>query len=185
VSVEDARVSFAKQRKNFFEEAEELVAEANKGQVSDNLAEDRFALLDNLQQIIPSDQNKIDQVFFSVKSDDGALRTIAVNEKAGTTLHRAFKRIERQSVTDIGRVEIVNSNSRTFVYRSSRGKQVTCHLLSETFDGYIASNVLRNGSVVRIKGHLKKRQQRDSASGVIFGSFRVTASAVRAICKAD
>lgn len=88
------------------------MAAANSGNVSDALAEERFALLDNLQHIIPSDQARIENVVFSARSGEGIL-SVAVNDRAGTKLHGAFKRIERQSVTDIGRVEIVNSPSKT------------------------------------------------------------------------
>jgi hypothetical protein len=160
LSIEEAQVSFAEQRATFFEEARELVAAANSGNVSDALAEERFALLDNLQHIIPSDQTRIDNVVFSARSAEGVL-SVGVNERAGTKLHRAFKRIERRSVTDIGRVEIVNSPSKTFVYRSSRGKQVTCTIPYDAFIRLEADGLLRNGSIVRVKGHLRKRPQRD------------------------
>jgi hypothetical protein len=160
VSLEEAQASFAKQRASFFEEAQELVAAANAGNVSDALAEERFGLLDNLQHIIPSDEARIEHVVFSARSAQGVL-SVAVDERAGTKLHRAFKRIERQSVTEIGRVEIVNSPSRTFVYRSSRGKQVTCTIPAEAFTLLEAEGRLRNGSIVKVKGHLRKRQQRD------------------------
>ncbi|MGC2779304.1 MAG: hypothetical protein WA418_27075 [Bradyrhizobium sp.] len=163
VSVEDAQASFEKQRDTFFDETKELVAAAEAGNVSDALAERRFALLDNLQQIIPSDQSRIDRVMFSARSAGGIL-SVSVNERAGTTLHRAFKRIERQAVTDVGRVEIVNSPSKTFVYRSSRGKQVTCTIPPDVFQRLEENGQLRIGAIVRVKGHLTKRPQRDLMS---------------------
>lgn len=160
LSVEDAQASFVKQRDLFFEETAELVEKANTGQLSDSLAEERFALLDNLQQIIPSDQSRIDSVVFSAREGDSVL-SVAVNERAGTIMHRAFKRIEKQAVTDVGRVEIVNSPSKTFVYRSSRGKQVTCSIPPDIFKALEASGKLQIGAIVRVKGHLTKRPQRD------------------------
>ncbi|MCP1766325.1 hypothetical protein [Bradyrhizobium japonicum] len=160
VSLEEAQVSFTEQRSTFFEEAKELVAAANSGNVSDSLAEERFALLDNIQHIIPSDQNLLNAVVFSARGAHGVL-SVVVNEQTGTKLHRAFKRIERQAVTDFGRVEIVNSPSKTFVYRSSRGKQVTCIIPAESFVRLEENGDLRNGSLVKVRGHLRKRPQRD------------------------
>ncbi|MGO3934822.1 hypothetical protein [Rhodopseudomonas pseudopalustris] len=160
LSVEDAQASFIEQRDLFFQETAELVAKANSGQLSDSLAEERFALLDNLQQIIPSDQNRIESVVFSAREGNSVL-SVAVNERAGTTMHRAFKRIEKKAVTDVGRVEIVNSPSKTFVYRSSRGKQVTCYVSPEEFQTLEESGKLQIGALVRVKGHLAKRPQRD------------------------
>lgn len=160
LSVEDAQASFMKQRDLFFEETAELVEKASAGHLSDSLAEERFALLDNLQQIIPSDQSRIESVVFSAREGDSVL-SVSVNERAGTAMHRAFKRIEKQAVTDVGRVEIVNSPSRTFVYRSSRGKQVTCSIPPDVFKLLEESGKLQIGAIVRVKGHLTKRPQRD------------------------
>ena len=163
LSVDDAQISFEKQRDLFLQETAGLVAEANGGHISDGLAEEHFALLSNLQQIIPSDGNKIDSVVFTARSGD-IVKSVAVGERAGTIMHRAFKRIEKQSVTDIGRIEIVNSASKTFVYRSSRGRQVTCSVAYEAFQRLEETGNLHTGSTVRVKGHLTKRQNRDAMS---------------------
>ncbi|WP_441252555.1 hypothetical protein AB8A28_19865 [Tardiphaga sp. 71_E8_N1_1] len=161
LSVDDAQVSFEKQRDIFLGDTATLVAQASGGKLSDDLAEQHFALLNNLQKIIPSDDNKIEGVVFTARSGE-ATTSVAVNERAGTTMHRAFKRIERRSVTDIGRIEIVNASSETFVYRSSRERQVTCSVSHETFKRLEATGNLRHGSIVRVKGHITTRQKRDA-----------------------
>lgn len=160
VSMEAARLSFARQRESFFDEVEELVVQASNGQVSDSLAEERFSLLDNIQHIIPSDENRIKQVEFAGRSTM-TTRALVVNEIAGTTIHRAFKRVERQVVTETGRIEIVNAPSKYFVYRSTRGKQVACHMPADMFSRLNAEGRIINGSLVKVRGHLKKRPKRD------------------------
>ncbi|WP_157182175.1 hypothetical protein [Methylobacterium sp. WSM2598] len=160
VSVEAARSSFARQRESFFDEVEELVVQASTGQVADSLAEERFSLLDNIQHIIPSDENRIKQVEFSGRSTS-ITRALVVDEKAGTTIHRAFKRVERQVVTETGRIEIVNVPSKYFVYRSTRGKQVACHIPADMFGRLNADGRILNGALVKVRGHLRKRPKRD------------------------
>jgi hypothetical protein len=160
VSIEDARAYFAQQRESFFDEVGELVGEASRGQIADSLAEERFSLLDNLQHIIPSDENRIDRVEFA-GGDEMSVRALVVDELTGTRMHRAFKRVERQAVTESGRIEIVNIPSKSFVYRSTRGKQVTCYIPAQAFERLHARGLMRTGALVRVRGHLSKRSQRD------------------------
>lgn len=160
ISVDAAREYFTRQRESFFDEISELIGEAQRGQITDRLAEERFSLLDNLQHIIPSDENQIDRVEFAGKSGTG-VRALVVDERTGTTMHRAFKRVERQAVTETGRIEIVNSPSKYFVYRSMRGKQVSCHVPLDVFERLEREGLMRNGALVRVHGHLTKRPQRD------------------------
>lgn len=160
VAADNAAEYFNYQRENFFDEMSELVDQASKGDVRDSLAEERFSLLDNLQHIIPSDQNRIETVQFTAKKVAG-VRSLIVNETSGSRMHRAFKRIERQPISENGKVEIVNSTSKYFVYRSTRGKQVSCYIPPNTFDQMVGDGLLRNGIVVRVRGVLSKRPNRD------------------------
>ena len=130
VTIADAMAQFSRQREQFFSDIGHLIRRAEQGELTDAFAEENFSLLDNLQHIIPSDENKIARVEFAGKAHN-SIRSAVVEGRAGTAMHRAFKRVERQVVTETGRIEIVNAPSKYFVYRSTRGKQVSYRFSSE------------------------------------------------------
>ena len=169
-TVEDARGIFAHQRTQFLDEIEELLKAAANGGVGDAIAEERYSLLDNLQHIIPSDENEIDSVEFTAPMT-ASIRSIIVNEEYGSELYRALRRVESKSITDIGRVEIVNSPSRTFVYRSTRGRAVTCFIDGDEFVRLEKEGFIKIGAGIKVRGILKRRERRDSISPEILPEF--------------
>ena len=155
-----AREQFDARRESFFSEMAELVSDAQTGAISDSVAEHRFALLDNIHRILPSQDSSLNEVTFAGVSDS-SLRTLTVDEKAGVRINQAFKRAEGRVITEVGQVEIVNTNTKNFVYMSQRGKMVRCDLLSGHFDELIASGGLVNKAKVRVRGRLTRRTNRD------------------------
>ncbi len=159
-TVEDARWVFANQRTLFLDEVDELLKEASRGEVRNSVAEERFALLDNLKNIIPSEGSEIDRVEFTAPTTS-ALRSVVVEEKIGSEMYKALKRVEARTITDIGRIEIVNKPSRTFVYRSTRGRSVTCAMDGDKFVELENEGIITTDVGVKIRGRLTRRQRRD------------------------
>jgi hypothetical protein len=160
ISMDAAREQFSLQRESFFDEMNELIEKADHGQISDAFAEENYFLLDKVQNIIPSEENRIDRVVFARNSVSG-VRALIVDENAGVNLHRAFKRLEKTAVTDAGKIEIVNGSSKYFVYRSIRGKQVSCFINPEIYNKLEKSGLIKSGATVSVKGRLSKRANRD------------------------
>jgi hypothetical protein len=151
---------FDAQRGVFFDEMDELVSEAEKGSIKTSLAQERFALLDNVHSVVPVDDERVSSVEFSNTAGDG-FRNIRIGVNAGVAINYAYKNAEDQIVTETGVVEQVNWKMSWFAYHSTRGNQVKCHGTSPEFQDFVNDRRLRKGTEVKVTGKLTRRPRRD------------------------
>ncbi|TPK18074.1 hypothetical protein [Mesorhizobium sp. B2-5-7] len=161
--VSNIQGEFVAQRSAFFDAMDEIVDEAEKGEISGSLAIERFSVLDQIQNVIPTGEGIIEDAEFSSYAS-GKTASLLVREEVGARLHRAFKTAEKNPIIEVGRVEIVNARRNSFVLLSSRGRLVTCYIEPESFANLKADPRFRTGARLSVRGLLTRRVLRDMLS---------------------
>ncbi|HMN15505.1 MAG TPA: hypothetical protein PKD55_24580 [Bellilinea sp.] len=156
----DIAGEFSTQRNAFFDAMDEIVEEAEKGELTGSLAAERFSILDQIQNVIPTGEGVIEDAEFSSYSQ-GRTESLLVHEQVGARLHRAFKIAEQHPIVEVGRVEIMNARQNSFVMLSTRGKLVTCYVNADNFAELKQDDRFRTGARVAVQGMLSRRQLRD------------------------
>jgi hypothetical protein len=158
---EDFIASALDRRSHFFDRANEIVSEAMRGEVTDNIASHNFGLLEAVQGLIPTDDTDIATTEFNAANHGGA-EYLLIDANVGEKMRRAYTAAVTRPVTLRGRVELLNGKSSTFVLQDhDSGRMVTCYIGAETFEQSTAAQQLRYGAEVHITGNITKRDVRD------------------------
>ncbi|TPL86787.1 hypothetical protein FJ950_10320 [Mesorhizobium sp. B2-3-14] len=151
---------FSSQRDLFFDAMDEIVDEANKGDLKPGLVEERFSLLDQIQNVIPTGESIIERAEFS-SYRNGRTDSLVVQENAGERIFRAFKVAEMRPVVETGTIQIINARRNSFVMMSRRGKLVTCYVEPGIFRDMQENPSFKLGATIASRGYLMRRVQRD------------------------
>ncbi|WP_146207652.1 hypothetical protein [Bradyrhizobium sp. SUTN9-2] len=145
----------------FVEHISELTASADKGEISLAIAQERFASLEQIRSIVPTERNKLTELAITANTEHSR-SLVVVTHEAGDKIVRARKLLEARPVTDIGRIIQVNDKRSTVVYQSIRGKEVTFTMEEALFQQMERENMLKLGNRIRAVGYLQRRARRDS-----------------------
>lgn len=148
----------------FFDEMRELVSLAEKDQVKGNFAAERFYLLDNISNIIPNEDNKIDNLEINANIS-GGVNYISIDESIGNIISRAHRAATNLPIRISGPIFLINANSRAFSIIANPGREVTCAIMKEdAFRTLQSSPLFRTGTVATVMGVLSPRKRRDYLS---------------------
>ncbi len=145
---------------NFVHEMDEIASSAIRGEISDAVALERFIVLDQVSEIVPSEQNKLSEL--AIASNVGGNRsTVVIGSETGEKILRARKIAEARPVTDQGVVIQINAKQNTILLQSIRGREVTCRISDADFKTLRQSGNFDIGSIVRVTGPFSRRARRD------------------------
>jgi hypothetical protein len=150
-----------RRREAFFNTAQEVADEANRGGVSDSYAADHYFLLETIEALLPTDDGAVSSTEFSA---DGqiARKHVEFGHASGAAIRRAFSSARTRPVRVSGRIELINGPSSTFVMRDVvSGRAITCYLSPEWFQRFHRSGELKYGGTAVVFGELQRRKQRD------------------------
>ncbi|WP_291847519.1 hypothetical protein [Bradyrhizobium sp.] len=147
--------------KEFVDNISELAASAEKGEISLAIAQERFASLEQIKSIVPTERNKLTELAITANSEHQR-SLVVVTHETGDKIVRARKLIEAKPITDVGRIIQVNDKRSTVVYQSVRGKEVTFTMDEALFQSMEKENQLKLGNRIKTVGFLQRRARRDS-----------------------
>lgn len=145
---------------SFFEDMNELVDMAEKESLKENFASERFYLLENIHQIIPSEDTIIESLELNSNTDEDS-EYISIDEKIGNVIYRAHKAASYLPIRVTGPIFLINSASRTFSIFAKHGKEITCALLEDAFGILRNNDLFKPGSIATVTGTIKARTRRD------------------------
>jgi hypothetical protein len=145
----------------FVDNITELSESANKGEISLAIAQERFASLEQIRSIVPTERNKLSELAITSNTDEKR-SLVVVSHETGDKIIRARKLIEAHPVTDHGRIIQINDKRYTVVYQSVRGNEVTFTMEADAFNAMAAEDQLKLGNRIRSVGYLERRARRDS-----------------------
>lgn len=150
-----------KRRDAVFNAFADVAMEAKKGQISNASAVRHFAFLEIINNLLPSADESINSTEFH-SNDNLSQKNVYFDQEMGMVLRSAFSRIQAEPRSIIGRIEIINTHSSTFVIRDLVShRPITCHPPREWFERHQNSQLLRNGSIVEVHGPVLRRKNRD------------------------
>jgi hypothetical protein len=142
----------------FVASMEELTDAARRGNIGENLIQEKFAALDQSYKLMPSDQSMFDEL--SITSNSGQQRSVAVIEaEVGEKLRAARERAAIRPVVDHGKIITINAKRKWIVYQSIRGREVTIY--PDNFKELRREAGMELGSSIRVRGRLHRRKRRD------------------------
>jgi hypothetical protein len=168
---------FDSSRSVFFNEMSELVSLAEKDEVKGNFAAERFYLLDNISNIIPNEENKLDSLEFNANISGGT-NYISIDEGIGDRIARAYKAATNLPIRVSGPIFLTNASSRTFSIIAN-GREITCALRDDSYSVLQSDPLFRTGSIAVVTGVVLPRKRRDylSVEGIPLLSAASTPSA--------
>lgn len=161
--IDGIRGQFEENKSIFFSELSSIVEKAHEGELTESFAEEHFELLDQLNDLIPTDASNISTAEFNT-SVDGKLFFTRVDSVAGERMRKAHTLVEKRPRKITGRIFLINSDGLKFSIRTTSGRRVTCVLGSEKFEELNAMDEFRDNAKVRVVGDFRKRVQRDLMS---------------------
>ncbi len=147
--------NFDQNRSDFFDRMNELIVKAEKGEISRAYAVEHFATLDQVNPIIPTSSNALEQVEF--RSQSQYQNPIVLDEAIGTRFRLAHKMAEFATREIIGSVIDINAASATLVLIDGSARQVTCIFDRSTFKRLNVSI----GNRILVRGNFHRRKRRD------------------------
>jgi hypothetical protein len=143
---------FEENREEFFSNIDSVVKNAAAGNIKKDFAVEHFYTLDQVNNIIPTSENYIDQIEFR-----GFGKTITIDDKLGDRIRQAYRIAESADRTVTGTIVEINADSSTFVIRDYSRRQITCDIGWKIFEQYDWAV----GMKVRVRGQYIKRTRRD------------------------
>ncbi|TBZ07830.1 hypothetical protein [Rhizobium leguminosarum] len=134
-------------------------------------AEENFAYLDILSDILPDEDGFISSVEFNGLAS-GGLTTVVFDRDAAGSIRQTLEAVERREITEHGMVNGLITSSQTIRLRSVRGKDVTCVFSKELYEALLADPNFRVKGPISLTGQLTRRKKIDFMT---VNSFRTIA----------
>ncbi|MDE3811642.1 hypothetical protein I7I49_15305 [Sinorhizobium meliloti] len=128
--------------------------------MDDAYAEENFAYLDILSEILPDEDGFVSSVEFNTTGSDGLATVVFDRDDAGS-IRDSVKAVEGREITEHGIVNGLITSSRTVRLRSVRGKDVTCVFASELYEHLLADPNFRVKGPISLTGRLTRRKKID------------------------
>jgi hypothetical protein len=147
--------SLEQNRSTFFDNMGDILDEARKGEIRPGFAMEHFITLDQVNELVPTESNDLEQVEFRGGASIG--KPVFVDDKLGSRIRRAHRIAESSERQITGVVVEVNAESGTFIIKDFQHRLTTCISNDEAIE--------RQGvsihSKVQVKGDFQQRIQRD------------------------
>ncbi|UYO43353.1 hypothetical protein KQX63_18480 [Rhodopseudomonas palustris] len=143
---------FEENRKEFFSSIHSVVRSAEAGDINRDFAVEHFYTLDQVNNIIPTSENYIDQVEFRAFG-----KSITIDDRLGDRIRQAYRIAESADRSVTGVIVEVNAESNTFVIKDYGQRQITCDMGWKVFERYEWAV----GMKVQVRGQYIKRTRRD------------------------
>lgn len=144
----------------FVENVERAVEKAMSGRVTKTFARDNFSLLDNINEIVPSESSDISKLQIS-SSLGGRDIFVEMDREVGDRLRNAYKDVRDRPVDISGTIVGMMEKSRSIVLRNRFGRQITCYFASPVYDDLLARGEFVIGRRLLVSGAFQKRDHRD------------------------
>jgi hypothetical protein len=151
ISPEELNAAFELNRTEFFDNVESIVKNASKGKIDREFAIGNIYTLEQINNILPTSENYLDQVEFR------GVGTITIDDRIGDRIRNAYRIAEAADRSVTGAIVEVNAESNTFVIKDHSQRQITCIVGWEAFEHYKFSLGMR----VRLRGRYIRRRRRD------------------------
>ncbi|UPJ53689.1 hypothetical protein IVB30_21685 [Bradyrhizobium sp. 200] len=145
---------------HFVHDMDEIASSAIKGEITSAVAQEKFSILDQVSDIVPTDENNISELAIT-SNVKGSRSSVVIGEDTGEKILRARKLAMSSPVTEHGVIIQVNGKQSTFLIQSTRGKEVTCATDAGTFKALRSDGRFNLGHTIRVTGLLSLRQRRD------------------------
>lgn len=160
VDLAAVREAFIQRNRELFETLERLNAIAEAGAIGDQDADQNLEILDSLLDLFPGEGVIFETVEFSARLA-GRMHYVSIGGEAGQRLRVAYERAAGRERTIVGNVGIINANSKTFVLNRDNGRQATCQMSADLFEGILADRGFSSNARVRVTGEYTQRDRRD------------------------
>jgi hypothetical protein len=128
--------------------------------MSASFAEENFAWIDILSDILPDEDSFVSAIEFNVMSGQSVVTTTFDRDDA-KLIRQNMEAAQRQSVTDRGTIDGIQGNSTTVRLKSLRGKMVTCKFSQEEFDAFVGDPSFKLYHPVVFTGPFTRRPRVD------------------------
>ena len=155
--------TIASNGESFVHQIDEIATTAKHGEISETVARERFIVLDQVSEIVPSQKNRLSELAIATNVE-GRRASVVIGAETGEKILRAREIIEATPVTDQGVVIQINSKRNTFLLQSVRGREVTCQLDEATFKTLRREGQFDIGRAVHVTGPFHRRKRRDLMS---------------------
>lgn len=160
LDIQSMETEVEENRSQFFDLADSMLRQAQGGEINSDFASDNFRILDALSSVVPGEDGRFERVEFNATTRNGR-RSVSVDGNLGEKIKRARRLAETETVSKVGVIVEVNSESSTFVMKSSGDRQTTCALEKEVFYRLQHADMLRVGNKISVRGEFKRRSRRD------------------------
>jgi hypothetical protein len=144
----------------FVEQLERTVDVAASNELTAAFAQDNFALLDNISDIIPDRDGDVSKLQLS-SSLSGQQRFVELDRAIGDRIRVAYREARDKPVTISGTIVGMVRRSHTFILRNSYAREITCHVVPAIYDDMLAKGNIIIGRRFQVSGDIQKRDRRD------------------------
>ncbi|PDS45213.1 hypothetical protein CO662_24940 [Rhizobium anhuiense] len=145
---------------DFATRLQDVYRTTQNNQLDDRYAEENFAFLDVLADILPDEQSFIDSVEFNAASTHG-LTTVVFRKDEASAIKAKVQGADARRVVEHGSVTGITVASKSLRIRSVRQKDVTCYLTADHFAELLAERESILNRAIELRGTLTRRQRRD------------------------
>lgn len=150
---------------SFLAGVEEINQILNYGDIFSNLTEENIRIIELMQDIVPTDQDKIDHMTISGLGADRQERKYHISSEKGKKIREAFKVHSRRSQTFQGRIMNLNQKKKSVVIITDSPnitnyrREITCYLDEVGME--TAMPAFASSHIVLVSGIYIKRNRRD------------------------
>lgn len=159
-SKDDLERAVVERARHFADHLQEIAVVAKSGLINQAFAEENFALIELLTELMPDERGRISSVEFSAPSRDG-LKTIIFDSDDADVIRKMNESTQGKTVTETGIITGMMTRSNTIKIRSLRGKDVTCSFNPVLYAEILSSGELGVHKRVQLIGQLTRRARVD------------------------
>ena len=158
INLDLANKNMENAHENFLRSAEVIADAVDHHQDIGNIASDHLETLEILTRIIPGNNSFFNAVEINGRRSDKIARPSVIEGKHGQMLRELYDLASGSLQQLKGEVFLINGHSHQFTMTVG-DRDVTCVATTEAQQDQV--DLLSKGDLVFVRGHLRKRQQRD------------------------
>lgn len=144
----------------FVRKLQEISALTRTGLVHQGYAEDNFAFLDTLSELLPDERGNISSIEFNGSTEDG-VATVVFDQNAAEVVRKLSDSTQGKTVTETGFIAGLMVKAQTIKISSLRGKDVTCVFSTEHYEELLENERFKVRARVKLRGQLTRRPRVD------------------------
>lgn len=157
---EDFEIAVRARGEEFVRKLQEVSTLTRTGLVHQGYAEDNFAFLDTLSDLLPDDRSAINSIEFNGSTDDG-VATVVFDQNAADMVRKLSESTQGKTVTETGIIAGLMIKAQTIKISSLRGKDVTCAFSTEKYEELLENERFKVRASVKLRGQLTRRPRVD------------------------